>query len=73
MNNTYDKTLRHKVLEIADNFKIPVKQGVLSMIFGPHFETPSECNLLKMLGADVVGNFTSSNNNVVQYYQSINM
>lgn len=40
-----------KELEVADI----IRQGVYVHVGGPNYESPAECKMLRMLGADVVG------------------
>uniref|UniRef100_A0A6I8NET6 purine-nucleoside phosphorylase n=1 Tax=Ornithorhynchus anatinus TaxID=9258 RepID=A0A6I8NET6_ORNAN len=57
MSNAYDRELRdraHQVwLQMGE--KRPLQEGTYVMLAGPNFETIAECRLLRLLGADVVG------------------
>ncbi len=55
MNDAYSLKLILLIDRIASQEKIPVRKGTYAAVHGPHFETPSEINMLKILGADLVG------------------
>ena len=55
MSNAYDKNLRNLALRIADEYNIPIKQGVYLMVSGPNFETAAEVRAFGILGGDAVG------------------
>lgn len=55
MSEAYSKRLIKKALEIAEEKKIRVRQGVYLGTQGPTFETPSEYKQFHILGADAVG------------------
>lgn len=55
MSNAYNKELRAKVKDIANNLNIKVQEGVYAMFSGPTYETPSEVRMARILGADAVG------------------
>lgn len=55
MSNAYDKTLRDKVKECAQNLNIDIKEGVYTMFTGPNYETPAEIRMVRILGGDAVG------------------
>ena len=57
MNNAYDRTLRRRAVEIAQDMGLTdvVKEGVYVMLGGPTYETVAELNLLRILGVDAVG------------------
>ena len=40
---------------MANELNIPLKSGVYAGVLGPAYETPAEINMLKTLGADMVG------------------
>lgn len=55
MRETYDR----KIIEIAENIakynKINYHKGIYVGLQGPSFETPSEYNMIKKIGGDIVG------------------
>lgn len=52
LTRTYDAEL----LALADKSPLgPIKRGIYACLAGPHFETPAEGRMLRMLGADMVG------------------
>ena len=51
----YDPVLRALALERAAALGIPCGEGVYAAMRGPAFETPAEVEMLRRLGADVVG------------------
>jgi purine-nucleoside phosphorylase len=55
MNNAYDKDLRELAHSVAQQKGYTLREGVYAMVGGPQFETPAECRLLRMCGADAVG------------------
>jgi purine-nucleoside phosphorylase len=55
MSEPYKKHLIQKAKEIAARNNYDVKEGVYVSVTGPTFETRAEYNLIKALGADVVG------------------
>ncbi|MCF6289253.1 MAG: purine-nucleoside phosphorylase [Proteobacteria bacterium] len=55
MVNAYDKDLRQKILNIADDNNIHLSKGVYAWMCGPQFETPAEINALKVLGVNAAG------------------
>jgi purine-nucleoside phosphorylase len=55
MSEPYKKELIQKAKEIAARNNYDVKEGVYLSVTGPTFETRAEYNLIKVLGADVVG------------------
>lgn len=54
LEDAYDATLREKLLSIASEQSIPLKQGVYFGVLGPSFETPAEIRAFRTLGGDVV-------------------
>lgn len=55
LNNAYDKEFIKKALTISSDLKLKIKRGVYAGLMGPNMETRAECNMLKILGADLVG------------------
>jgi len=55
MSEPYKKQLIQKAKEIASRNNYDVKEGVYLSVTGPTFETRAEYNLIKIVGADVVG------------------
>ncbi|MDR1860745.1 MAG: purine-nucleoside phosphorylase [Bacteroidales bacterium] len=55
MNDAYDPALRLSAHRIAKARNIELQEGVYAGMQGPAFETPAECRMLRMLGADAVG------------------
>lgn len=55
MTEVYDKTMRRKIREWAQDESIPLQEGVYLATTGPSFETPSEIRAFAILGADAVG------------------
>ena len=55
LTEAYDKTLRKIALAAAKKAKIHAGEGVYLAVTGPNFETPSEIQMFKKLGATVVG------------------
>ena len=59
MMNAYDSDLRKIALEVADELKISLHQGVYASLAGPNFETPADLRFLHCIGADAVGMSTA--------------
>lgn len=55
MSEAYDKKLLSKAARIARHYGIHFKTGVYAGVSGPSYETPSEYNYIRILGADAVG------------------
>jgi len=55
MSTAYDLAHREKMLKIAADKKITLKQGTYGYVMGPTYETPAEIKMLRILGADMVG------------------
>lgn len=55
MSEPYSKRLQSIAREVADELKIPLKDGVYLGVTGPSFETRSEYRLIRLLGGDAVG------------------
>jgi xanthosine phosphorylase len=53
--NAYDKDLRAKALQVAQDNNIQVNEGVYVSYTGPNFETAAEIRMMQMIGGDVVG------------------
>ena len=55
VKDMYTKRLRRKALELAKGMDLNVHEGVYMFFPGPQFETASEINAARILGANVVG------------------
>jgi purine-nucleoside phosphorylase len=55
MSEPYSKAMNAKVVEIAKDLSIPIKEGVYLGLQGPTFETLAEYRMVKAVGADCVG------------------
>lgn len=55
MSEPYNKRLIQLLKEIAREENIPLHEGVYFGVTGPTFETRAEYNMIRILGADVVG------------------
>jgi len=51
----YDRPLREKARQIANENEIPLHEGVYAAVSGPMFETPAEIQMLRLMGANAVG------------------
>ncbi|KAL7481544.1 hypothetical protein ACHAW6_007226 [Cyclotella cf. meneghiniana] len=57
-SNLYDRKLQEIVMEAAKHVEMEQfmhRDGTYAFVSGPNYESKSECNMLKMLGADAVG------------------
>lgn len=55
LDNTYDLTMRNKLIEVALEHHIELNQGVYVAVLGPNYETAAEIKAFRILGADAVG------------------
>lgn len=56
MRDAYDPELRRIAVEAALATDVPIEpEGVYFALLGPSYETPSEVEMLRRLGADIVG------------------
>ena len=55
LSNVYTKELRTKIMKVAEENSIALRQGVYVMYSGPNYETPAEIRMFRMMGADAVG------------------
>lgn len=53
--DAYDPDVRARLVEVAADVGIDLKDGVYAWYSGPNFETPAEIRALHILGADAVG------------------
>ena len=55
MSNAYDSDMRDRFMQIAEEERISVFQGVYVMLTGPNYETPAEVRMLQMFNVEAVG------------------
>ena len=55
MTHNYDRQLRKKAHEIAEQHGITLKEGVYFGDTGPSYETPAEYRFYRIAGGDLVG------------------
>ncbi len=55
LSDVYTKELRTKIMKVAEENGIALRQGVYIMYSGPNYETPAEIRMFRMMGADAVG------------------
>lgn len=55
MSQPYDPELRRLAREVAQEEKVPLREGVYASLSGPSFESPAEIRFLRLIGADAVG------------------
>lgn len=55
LSNIYTKDLRNRIMKLAEENAIALRQGVYAMYSGPNYETPAEIRMFRLLGADAVG------------------
>ncbi len=55
MTETYDPDLRRTAIEVAAAEGMEMQESVYAWWLGPSFETPAEIEMIRVLGADVVG------------------
>lgn len=67
MSEVYKKDLRMIAQEKAKDLGFELKEGVYAAVTGPSYETPTEINMLKILGADAVGMSTAPEAIIANY------
>lgn len=55
MSKVYDPELQGIIRRKAEEFNIPLREGIYVQLTGPSFESPAEIKMLRTLGADAVG------------------
>ncbi|MBC8526965.1 MAG: purine-nucleoside phosphorylase [Candidatus Cloacimonetes bacterium] len=55
MHDAYHKRFIEIMKNIAQENNIPIRTGIYAGFLGPNLETPAECKMLKIIGADMVG------------------
>jgi purine-nucleoside phosphorylase len=55
LSRAYDADLLARAESAARAAGVPVRRGVYAAVCGPHYETPAELRMLRLLGADLVG------------------
>ena len=55
LSAAYDKALQSKLRGIAVDSNVKLHEGTYMWFCGPHFETPAEIKMAKIMGADAVG------------------
>ncbi len=55
----YDPELGAVARQVAQEDKIPLREGIYVALSGPSFETPAELRFLRMIGGDAVGMSTA--------------
>jgi purine-nucleoside phosphorylase len=55
VSGTYDADLSDRAVAILREHAIEVREGVYAAVAGPAYETPAETEMLRRLGASVVG------------------
>lgn len=55
LTETYSSEWRTEFREAARAENIPLHEGVYAGLLGPHYETPAEVRMLRLLGADAIG------------------
>lgn len=55
MTQAYDLDLREIIKDSAKKLGFEIKGGVYAQMLGPTYETPAEINMLRVIGADLVG------------------
>ena len=62
MNEPYSKRIIQMATQIAKQHHLSLQKGVYAGVSGPNYETPAECRMLHILGADAVGMSTIPEN-----------
>ena len=59
MTRAYDPAYRQIALEVADEMRLSLIEGIYMYASGPQYETPAEIRAFRALGADAVGMSTA--------------
>lgn len=59
LSNAYDEIYNQKIIDLALEQNLDLKQGVYLQLVGPSYETKAEVNMAKILKADAVGMSTA--------------
>ena len=54
LSKAYSITLREKIVQVAGNLGMALREGIFVAVPGPSLETPAETRFLRMIGADAV-------------------
>jgi purine-nucleoside phosphorylase len=55
MSRVYDEGLRRHAEFCCNKLSIPYREGIYFGLQGPSLETPAECRMIRLLGADLIG------------------
>ncbi len=55
MNNAYDRELIEDAQKVSLKHKLAIETAIYAGLLGPNLETKAECNMLRKMGADLVG------------------
>ena len=55
LSDVYTAAVRKTVAEVAAELDLPYHEGVYAWMLGPSYETPAEIEMLRRMGADLVG------------------
>lgn len=59
MSEIYDRDLQEILRSCAADLEIKLQEGIYIQLTGPNYESPSEVNMCRILGADAVGMSTA--------------
>lgn len=59
MSHVYDVNYQEMLVNVANEYGIPLTKGVYLQTTGPNYETPTEIKMYRLLGADAVGMSTA--------------
>lgn len=59
MTTTYDPAIQEVIIQSANELGIKLPTGIYAAMLGPAYETPAEINMLRIIGADLVGMSTA--------------
>jgi purine-nucleoside phosphorylase len=59
LSGAYDLSLGAHAEAAAVEAGVPLRQGIYAAVSGPHYETPAELRMLRLMGADLVGMSTA--------------
>ena len=54
LSEVYSIVLREKIVQVAENLGMALREGIFVAVPGPSLETPAETRVLRMIGADAV-------------------
>jgi xanthosine phosphorylase len=67
MDEAWDMELQNAMRASAESANVRIGEGTYLAVMGPTFETPAEINMMKLMGADLVGMSTVAENIIANH------